>query len=61
MRTLKLDRHTRKPININAGYTIREIRVNIILIYLILGCIVKGSNTASMSNRIDIITYDTRC
>ena len=52
MRTLKLDRQTRKQININAGYAIKEIRVNIILIYLILGCIVKGSNTVSMSNTI---------
>ena len=60
MRTLKLDRQTRKQININAGYTIKEIRVNVILIYKILGWIVKGTNTASMSNKIDIITCDTR-
>ena len=61
MGTLKLDRQPMKQVIISAGYTIKEIRVNVILIYLIVGCIVNESNTVSMSNKIDIIIYDTRC
>ena len=34
--TIRVDRQPRTQININAGYTIRELRVNAILIYLLL-------------------------
>ena len=43
MRTLKLDRKTRKQININAGYTIKQIKVNGIFNGRI--CFIKENST----------------